>query len=194
MVVDADVERRVVLVALDAQRGRLLAALVAAGRFAGGHRGDQALGQRQRGVREVRLGRGLDHLRAGEHVAGDAPAVAQAMAAPVDAGVAGVRRARAACGDHVELALRAAGIGGGERGDHVDRRMAGVEQLETGRPVQRVHQGLGGQRTGAAPRVHRERTDREEAAGDGDAEAAVAVACEDRPGHGDRPRDLVGRS
>ena len=42
VVVDAQVEARVVLVAVDAQRRRLLAALVAAGALAGLHRRDQA--------------------------------------------------------------------------------------------------------------------------------------------------------
>ena len=47
VVVDAQVELRVVFVGVDAQCRGLLATLVATRRFAGGQRGQQALGQRQ---------------------------------------------------------------------------------------------------------------------------------------------------
>ena len=47
VVVDPQVERRPLVFAVNQKRGRLLAALVAAGGFAGSHRRDQALRERQ---------------------------------------------------------------------------------------------------------------------------------------------------
>ena len=58
VIVDAKVEIGPFLLAVDQQRRRLLAALVAAGGLAGLQRGDQAARKRQRGVRRVGL-RGL---------------------------------------------------------------------------------------------------------------------------------------
>ena len=96
MIVDAQVEARIVLVAVDAQRRGLLAALVAAGALAGRHRGDQALGERLAGAPAANAADGrVEHVGPGEHVAGDAEVVVHAMAAPVDAVLAGVRGAAA---------------------------------------------------------------------------------------------------
>ena len=92
VVVDAQVEIGPLLLAVDQQRGRLLAALVAARGLARLQRGDQPARERQRGVRRVGL-RGLgDHRGTGQHVAGDREVLAGRVAAPVDAGLAGVRR------------------------------------------------------------------------------------------------------
>ena len=118
VVVDAQVELGIVLVAVDAQRRGLLAALVAAGRFAGAHRA-RAGARRAAGRRwRDRPRRSPRDLRAGEHVAGDAEVVADAMAAPVDAVArrCAPRRGRRAA-EHVQLALRAAGVGAGQRRD-----------------------------------------------------------------------------
>ena len=111
VVVDAQVEERIVLGRVDEERRRLLAALVAARGLARVERREQPLGERQRGVRLVRRGGLGDHLRAGEHVAGDRVAVARAMPAPVDARAAGVRRGAPSRVDHVELARLAAFVG-----------------------------------------------------------------------------------
>ena len=185
VVVDAEVEARVVLVAVDAQRRRLLAALVAAGALAGLHRRDQSLGERQAGAGGIGGDRRVEHVGAGEHVAGDAEVLVHAMAAPLDALLAGVGRGASPCADHVQLALRPALVGVGQPGDDFFRRDAVGEQVDAGRTVERIHQRLRRQRADRAPRVDAERADGEEAARDGDAEAAVGVAGDDRPGHGD---------
>ena len=57
-------------------------------------------------------------------------------------------------------------------------------QRHAGRPVQRIHQRLGSQRTDAAPRVYAQRADRKEAAGDRHTEIPAAIAGEDGPGQG----------
>ena len=76
MVVDAQVEIGPFLLALDHQRRRLLAALVAAGGFAGLHRRDQPLRKRQGGVGGKGSRGVVKHGRAGQHVAGEREAVA----------------------------------------------------------------------------------------------------------------------
>ena len=183
VVVDPQVELQMVLVGLDAQRGGLLAALVAAGGFARGHRRQQALGQRQARGSKIGVGRGCQHLRAGQHVAGDAETVEQLVAAPVDAGCAGVGRTRADAGQHMELPVLASGIARRQRGHDLGRRVTCRQQGQAGPTVQRVHQGLRGQRAHAALAVWAERADGEESAGDCQAKAALGVARQDRPGH-----------
>jgi hypothetical protein len=184
VVVDAEVEARVVLVAVDAQRRRLLAALVAAGALAGLHGCDQSLGERQAGAGGVSSHGRVEHVGADEHVAGDAEVVVGAMTAPIDATLAGVGGGASAYADRVQLALRAARVGVGQAGDDLVRRNAVGEQVDACGTVERIHQRLRRQRADRAPRVDAERADGEEAAGDGDAEAAVGGAGDDRPGHG----------
>ena len=183
VVVDAEVELGMVLVAVDAQGRRLLAALVAAGRFARGHRRKQALGQRQRRALPVGAGGRFEHLGAGEHVAGDAEVVEQPVAARVDAARAGVRRRCAARRQHVQLAHGLAGVGAGQRRHDVGGAATFAEQGDAGRPVERIEQRLRRERADAAARVHAERADGEEAAGDRHAEASPRVARQDGPGH-----------
>ena len=173
VIVDAQVEARIVLGGVDAQRRRLLAALVAAGRLAGGQRREEPLGERPAGAGDESLRGRVEHVGAGEHVAGDAEVVVHLVAAPVDALRAGVGGAAAVRADQVQLALGAAFVGVGEPGDDVLGGDAFGEQRDAGRSVERVHQRLRRQRADRAPRVHAERADREEAAGDGDAEGAV---------------------
>ena len=85
MVVDAQIEIGPFLLAMDQQRRRLLAALVAAGGFAGLHRRDQPLRKRQVGVGDIGLRGVVEHGGARQHVAGNRKAVALDMSAPVDA-------------------------------------------------------------------------------------------------------------
>ncbi len=106
VIVDAQIEERILLGGDDEQRGRLLAALVAARGLAGGERRQQALGERQPRARVVDARRFGEHLRARQHVAGDGILVAGDVAAPVDAGAAGVRGRAALAIDHVQLPRR----------------------------------------------------------------------------------------
>ena len=74
-------------------------------------RREQTLGERQARAGGVgRHGR-VDHVGAGEHVAGDAEVVVHPMPAPVDAVLAGVGGGASACADDVELTLRATVVG-----------------------------------------------------------------------------------
>ena len=125
VVVDAQVEIGPFLLAVDQQRGRLLAALVAAGGFAGLHRRDQPLreGQGWR-WRRRRCAVSSSTAGAGQHVAGDRKAVALDVPAPVDA-VAPRMGGDAAAGVHdVKLPALAAGVGGDQRVDDLARRFA----------------------------------------------------------------------
>ena len=117
VVVDAQVEIGPFVLAVDQQRGRLLAALVAARRFARLHGGDQPARERQRRVGAIGGGGVVEHARPGQHVAGEREALARDVPAPIDAGLRrygrrcgrggrscgpggdrGRRRARSACG------------------------------------------------------------------------------------------------
>src|SRR5439155_21833492 len=84
----------------------------------------------------------------------------------------------------MQLALIAAGIGGGQRPHDVLRRRASRHRLERGRRVEWIDERLRGERAHAARRMGAERSDREEAARDGDAQVAVRIERNDGPGHG----------
>jgi hypothetical protein len=84
MVVDAEVELAPVLVALDHERGGLLAALVAARRSPAARAASSRSASGRPG-RHGRRRRWPRHLRPGKHVAGDAEVVVEEMAAPFDA-------------------------------------------------------------------------------------------------------------
>ena len=172
-----------VFIAVDAQRRGLLAALVAAGRLARGHRRDQPLGERQAWA--PAKGAALASITSGP--ASMLPATLKSssstMAAPLDAALAGVGGRRAACAEQVQLALGAARVGVGQGAGDVGRRPALGEQVEAGRPVERIEQRLARDRADAAPGVRAQGADREKAAGDRDAEPAFVVAPEDGPCH-----------
>src|SRR3954470_4910428 len=91
VVVNAQVQIGPLLVAIDQQRRRLLAALVAARGIAGAQRRDQTPRERQlllRGIGSCGL---VEHPGTGQHVAGDRKPTALEMAAPADAFAAGMR-------------------------------------------------------------------------------------------------------
>ena len=94
----------------------------------------------------------------------------------------------------MELALGTAVVGVGQAADDLFDGDTLGEQLDSRRAVERIHQRLRRQRADRAPRVHAERADSEEAARDRDAEAAVGVARDDRPGHRDAPGRQRSRS
>src|SRR5258708_16236969 len=85
VVVDAQVEMRPFVLAVDQKRRRLLAALVSAGGFARSHRRDQALREGQAFASDVGLGRVVEDARAGQHVAGHRKTRSLELPAPVDA-------------------------------------------------------------------------------------------------------------
>ena len=69
MVIDAQIKVGPFLLTANHERSRVLAALVAAGRLTGTHRGDQPPWKGERGIAVISRGRVLDHSRSGEHVA-----------------------------------------------------------------------------------------------------------------------------
>ncbi len=72
VVVDAQVQFGMIFITVYTQRGRLLASFVATRGLAGGHRLDQPLGQRPVCMGREGIDRRTQHLRPGQHVAGDA--------------------------------------------------------------------------------------------------------------------------
>ena len=174
VIVDAQADRRIFLGGPDRDRGRLLAALVAARRFAGRQRGDQPAHERLlfRCLERVR-GRG-DDVGPCQHVAGNRHARAHHMTAPVDAARAGMHRDAAVRVMHVKLALLGARIRLGQMIDHGLRRHPLAQQAHAAIAPERVRQRLRGQRADAAFAMRTDRADREELAGDRDAVGAAS--------------------
>ena len=185
MVVHPQIQTREDLRPLDAQRDRLLAALVAAGVLARLHGRDQALDDGQAGVGLPRGQGPGDHPRSRQHVARHRDARLGQMPAPVDAASAGVGGGCAAGVDDVELALVDAAVHAREHGDDVGRAVPLGEQAEGAMAELGVGQRLAHRRAvrPAAPRA--ERAHREELRGDGQPEqAAFGVFRKNGPGHG----------
>ena len=124
VVVDAQIELRPLVVAVDQERRRLLAALVAAGGLAGSHRRDQPLREWQVFARDIARGRIVQHPGAGQHVAGDREAGVLDVPAPVDAFASGMGGDAAAGIHDVELPAGAAAVGGDQARDDVARARA----------------------------------------------------------------------
>src|SRR5436190_6595709 len=186
MIVYAQAELWILLTRIDQERGRLLAALVAAGGFAGLERGNQPFAEcARRGL--IRTRGFADDSLVREHVAGDGITIARHGAAPVDALTSGVLAEAAVGIDDVQLALLAAFVGCGEALHHLGCRHAGPQERKALGAVVRIDEGLGGERADTALRVRAERAGGEKAGGDGDAErAARAIARNDRPRHAPR--------
>src|SRR5262249_50897583 len=104
---------------MDQERGRLPAALVAAGRFARAHRRNQPSREGEAFIGDIGFGGFVQDLRAREHVAGERKAVARKMSAPVDALLPGEGRDAACCIQDVELPGLATWVSPGERADDV---------------------------------------------------------------------------
>ena len=186
VIVDAQIERRPVLLVVDQQRRRLLAALVAAGGFARAHRGDQA-------PREGKVCRSRHRparcRRARAAPASMLPATEKPspgdMPAPVDAVLAGMRRDAALRIHDVELPAFAAVIGREQCGDDVVRRcLPSRSSPHAVDAVIGIDQRLCRDAADAGGDMRHPCADREEFRRDRDAElAGSAVPCDDRPGH-----------
>ena len=191
MIVDAQIERRIVLGGVDAKRCRLLAALVAAHRLAGLQGPDQAAGKGQIGAIEIDASGLGNHLRAGQHIAGDRKSVMDDLAAPGDALGAGMRGDCAARVLQMDLARLAAGIGGEQQVHHDLRRHALAQQAQAACAKGGIDQGLGGQCTDAAVGMGAERADRKKPRGDRHTKGTrKRVTRNDRPGHGSTGQEL----
>ena len=170
MIVDAQIERGPFLAAIDQQRRRLLAALVAAGSLARAHRRDQALREGQCCVLDISLRRLVQNLRARQHVAGDGEAVACNVAAPVDALLAGMRGDAALYIHDVQLPAFAALIGRKQRRDNLLRALAVLQQPDAIDAVIGIDQRLRRDTAETGRDVRHPRADREEFGRDRDPE------------------------
>src|SRR5258706_3107382 len=90
VIIDPKIEIGPVFVAVDDERSRLLAALVAADSFPGAQGRDQAARKGRSGVGGIGCLCRIEHMRTDEHVAGDRALFADTMPAPVDASRPGV--------------------------------------------------------------------------------------------------------
>src|SRR6266852_1397832 len=108
VVIDAQIERRPFLLAMDQKRRRLLAALVTAGGFACSHRHDQTLREWQLFVRGIGFCCVVQYPPTRKHVAGNRKTVALDMPAPVDAFASGMGGDTAAGVHDVKLPALAA--------------------------------------------------------------------------------------
>jgi hypothetical protein len=184
VVVDAQVELRPWIVAVDHERCRLPAALVAAGGLTRLHRGDQPDGKRQVGVGRIGRRHVVEDARAGEHVAGNRKVFALAMSAPADTGCARMRGDAAMSVHHVNLAVIASVVRREQDPDHVCGRNFVAQQAKSVDTVERIEQGLGGDRPDPGFDERHTGAHGEEFRRDRDAApSGLPVAGDDRPGH-----------
>src|SRR5688572_1466824 len=141
VVVHAQIELRVLLGRVDEKRGRLLAALVAAGRLAGFERTDQSFGKVLPGSTIGARGL-LDHALVGEHVPRNRKVLACDRARPIYASGPSVLADAPGGIDDMELAMLAPFIGRGEALDDFRRRNAGAQELQSPARVERVDERL----------------------------------------------------
>src|SRR6266446_8665758 len=122
MIVDPQIEVGPLLLAMDQQCGRLLAALIAAGCLAGLHGGDQTAREGERA--RLRIGgRGLaEDARPRKHVAGKRAGLADKVAAPLDASRPGMGADATSRVHRVDLAMIAAFVGRNDRPHHLRGR------------------------------------------------------------------------
>src|SRR3954453_17593672 len=107
------------------------------------------------------------------------------MTAPLDPDLAAMPCDAASRVVHVKLALFGAGVGLRHLIDQRLRRHALPHQPPASIPPEWVRQRLCGQRAHAALAMRADRADREELAGDRDAESAGRITRDDGPGHAD---------
>ncbi len=183
VVVDTQVELGIVLVAVDQERRRLLATLVATGRFAGLQGGDQAARQRQvvplaHGARPSRR----DHLGAGQHVAGDRHVLADPMAAPGHTLGTGMGRELRIGAHDMDPAMLATGIGCRQDAHQIGRADTFADQPQPVWPVERVEERLGADCPLCGRDVGHAGAYGKELGGDRDGDAAALLVVEDDRG------------
>jgi hypothetical protein len=172
VVVDPQVNFRIVLGRMNEQGRRLPAALVAARGFAGLERCNEALSERRFRLPEGSR-RFLNDFLIQKHVAGHGKAFSRNRPAPVDAGGPRVLADAARCIDDVELPVLAPFVRRREPLHHLRGGHPRAKQLESLPAVMRIDQRLRRERADAALRVRAQGADREEAGRDGDAEGAA---------------------
>eukprot|EP01037_Dinobryon_pediforme_P001866 gene1865-1895_t len=175
MVVGADVQVGVRVFGADLEAGALLAALVAAGRLAGLHGGEQALGEGAFGCKK-RVACVGNHSGPCQHVAGHRDVQSADMAGPRHAVRAGVLGDPSGGVDDVELPLRDRRHGAG--------RLAGAQARHGVDRVERIDERLGGKCGNPALDMDAQRAHGKEPGCDGGTECAgLGVSDKDRIGH-----------
>ncbi len=184
VIVDPDIDLRIGLIQHDFDGGGLLAALVSTDTLTGVERRQKSLAQRQAFGSEETLQRGLHHLRASQHVAGDRDALAAHCSGPGDAVRSGVLSDAAGGIKDVQLPARLPRISRdkpvqGLIGAHVLRQERQSIDTEQG-----VGGGLGRQGALTGQDMRTERANRKSAGGDGDAKGTgLGIMRENGPGH-----------
>src|SRR5581483_10320359 len=194
VVVDAQVEDevgelRVAAVALDDhERRRLLAAPVSARGLRGVEAVEEPSLERIARASLERVGKRVDGLRADEDVSLRGVARAGAAAGPLEAALAGVRRASSLAVDDAELPLVPSLVGGDEPSHHLVGVVPLAQQGEPVRSVARVRVCLRRDRADVRLRPRDDRADREELRLHGDAPLSrLEVARGDRVRRDDHP-------
>jgi hypothetical protein len=183
MVVDPDVERRIVLAIENKQRRSLFAALVAASGLTGRKCRQQALRKRQSRISRITVGRGLNHLRASQHVASHRKPITHRVPAPVNAFGARVGSSPTQRVNHVKLPVCATAVSGQKLNQQLGRHALLGHAGERGRSQQGVDKRLGCQGTDTALGMRTQGTYCKKFAGNGDAKVAVGVTRNDGPCH-----------
>ena len=129
VVVNAQIEFRINLTRVNAQRSGLFAALVTACSLTRLHRGNESFSQRSSSHYNERLCRGIEHLWACQHVAGNAEIFKNLVTAPVNTLPARMRRGSPVNTHYVQLTLLAAPIGINESTYNLARGQATGKKL-----------------------------------------------------------------
>src|SRR3954471_10432127 len=182
VVVDADVEKGIVLGRGHEQRRRLLAALVAAGGVARRERGDETFAECASGLSEG-FCCCLEDCRTGQHVARHGKCLSGELSAPIDACLARMRRDCAVAIDKVKLTVIPAFVLADDARHDLRSGNTLGEQIQGFRTIVRIDEGLGADDADAGAPMGAVRADGEEPAGHRDAEGAVRVPRDDGPGH-----------
>jgi len=184
MVVDPKVEHRIVLGCAHEERRRLFATLVAARGLAGGKSGDEPLGKWPLLFARVGCRGLLDDGGTRQHVSRDREPLADDVAGPIDAERSCMGGRSSQRVHEVDLPLVASRVGSHQRCEHVSGRDALCQEIERAQAVERIDQRLRRQGADGAAREGTDGADGEEFARDGNAEASVLIARDDRPRHG----------
>ena len=186
MVVDAQVQRQIVFVAMDAQARPTACRACRRRRLRrrpsrpAGARPDVSPGCCANASAVASITRWP-----GQHVAGHAETVAHQMPAPIDAGRTGERRSpRPRAGSTCSWRCARPSSPATSAAMASAAPCPCASRSSAGRAVQRIHQRLRRDRTDTTPGVHTQGADGEEAAGDRHTEMPVVVARQNRPGHG----------
>ena len=184
MIVDANVDQRPFLVAVDQQGRRLSPALVAAGCLGRLQSRDKSLRKRHLGARLVGCRHVVEHAGLGQDVAREREARHHQMPAPLETFLPRVGGEAALAVHHVHLADVLVVVGGDEQAHDVGGRGARRQQRQTSRPVELAALGLAGDGADAGPDEGHARAGGEGFARNGDADLAGAlVVGDDREGH-----------